>query len=502
MALTIFDVAIEYARKKIGKVAGQVDLSTRQREDFYNWYLNKDLNDSAKSIFTKENFPDCNEEELQAKRLHWSLLLGGFQRYGHYSGGNRITALEGGDCCYDEMLANIRGAKTRVWLETYIFDRSPVGQLFFEALRDAAKRGCDVVLLVDYIGSFSFPSDWVAELEEAGAEVTFFNPVLPASASVGPLSFRDHRKILICDDVGFCGGMNVQDDVGEEKYGSSKFYDVHAKLQGPCVADLAEVFRDTLDENGGVVVRPRIPIPEAIEGGCYVQVLQSNVRKRRRTLQKVITRSINAAEDSLYITTAYFFPPGFLRRALIQVPTRGAQLSLLLSGSSDFHPIPGDLLAQTHFLRRFFKDLRGHEQNFSVHLFHERHMHAKHMSVDGIFSYIGSFNYDLYSARRNLEVGIAVFDPGFANTLKNLHLRKVADENCHKSTMSDWWYQHWFIRFACASAYTFIRLSGRNFFDGLDCFQHKWLVRKAALNSMLEDEAAHFVGMSMMWGLD
>eukprot|EP00971_Amphidinium_carterae_P303300 6026887-Amphidinium_carterae.1 len=27
-------------------------------------------------------------------------------------------------------------------------------------------------------------------------KVVFFNPILPASAGVGPLSFRDHRKIM------------------------------------------------------------------------------------------------------------------------------------------------------------------------------------------------------------------------------------------------------------------------------------------------------------------
>ena len=36
------------------------------------------------------------------------------------------------------------------------------------------------------------------------------------------------------------------------------------------------------------------------------------------------------------------------------------------------------------------------------------------MCVDGVFSTIGSFNFDLYSARRNLEVGVAVFDRSFA----------------------------------------------------------------------------------------
>lgn len=37
---------------------------------------------------------------------------------------------------------------------------------------------------------------------------------------------------MICDEQGFCGGMNIQEEVGEELYGTSRFYDVHAKPLG------------------------------------------------------------------------------------------------------------------------------------------------------------------------------------------------------------------------------------------------------------------------------
>lgn len=474
--------------------------SEPRRHEYFRWFYGDELDECVGSVFSRKNFPELDETTLEAKRLKWATLLRRNQKYGYHSTGNRVTVLEGGDCCYDEMLASIGAARERVWCESYIFDKSYVGETFFRALLAAAKRDCDVVLLVDYIGSFGLPMEWVSELQRAGAEVSFFNPVMPFNASVGPLSFRDHRKVLICDGVGFCGGMNIQKEVGEAKYGSSHFYDVHSKLEGPCVADLADVFRDSLLENGGRHSRDPMPRPPRIDGGIYVQILQSNVRQRRRTLQKVIARSINSADESLYITTAYFFPPGFLRRALMQVPARGASLSLLLSGSSDFYPVPGDLLAQTHFLRRFLSETRGYESQISVNLYGDRHMHAKHMSVDGVFSYIGSFNYDLYSARRNLEVGVAVFDQSFAQRLQSLHQTKVSESR--RATLQDWWFQQPGAQLACAVAYGCIRLSGRNFFDGLDCFEQKWLVRKASLTYLLEEQAAQFVGMSMMWGLD
>ena len=36
--------------------------------------------------------------------------------------------------------------------------------------------------------------------------------------------------------------MIPEEEVGEEEFGTSRFYDVHSKLEGPCVADLAGVW--------------------------------------------------------------------------------------------------------------------------------------------------------------------------------------------------------------------------------------------------------------------
>ncbi|CAE7945362.1 cls [Symbiodinium necroappetens] len=417
----------------------------------------EELRACIESTFSHRNFPEESESCLRLRKQRWLELLRKFQKYGHFSTGNRVTVLEGGDECFRAMLQVIAMAQTRVWCESYIFDNSHVAETFFTALRDAALRGLDVVLLVDYIGSFSLRNDWVRELRSVGADVVFFNPVLPSNYCVGPLSFRDHRKIMVCDDMGFCGGMNIQEEVGEEEFGTSRFYDVHSKLEGPCVADLAEVFRDSLHEAGGRVMRNSIAPPPRKEPGVYVQILQSNVRQRRRTLQKVIEKSIDAADESVLLTTAYFFPPGFLKNALLRVPARGARLSLLLSGSSDFYPLPGDLLAQTHFLRNFLRDTPS--QQVKVHLYGHRHMHAKHMCVDGVFSTIGSFNFDLYSARRNLEVGVAVFDRDFARKMQNLHLKRAGESK--QTFYSDSMYHQPLVRCACALAYGLVRLSGR-----------------------------------------
>mmetsp|Transcript_53013 Transcript_53013/g.123388 ORF Transcript_53013/g.123388 Transcript_53013/m.123388 type:complete len:83 (-) Transcript_53013:79-327(-) len=80
-----------------------------------------------------------------------------------------------------------------------------------------------------------------------------------------------------------------------------------------------------------------------------------------------------------------------------------------------------------------------------------------------------------------------------------MHERKARESR--QTTLQDSMYHQPVVRATCALAYGLIRLSGRNFFDGLDCFQRKWLVRKAALTFLLEEQVALFVATSMVWGL-
>ena len=65
-----------------------------------------------------------------------------------------------GDEVFPEMLAAIDAAKKSVCLEIYIFQDSPVGVRFREALIRACKRGAKVRVLVDAVGSYFLPANF------------------------------------------------------------------------------------------------------------------------------------------------------------------------------------------------------------------------------------------------------------------------------------------------------------------------------------------------------
>lgn len=469
---------------------------------FFNRVFGKDISAAIQRNVVTENFPTKSPEELSALRVTWATKLAHFTKYGSCSGNNRVDILETGDNAYPAMLEAIEKAKNYVLFETYIMDDSRVADIFVEALCSAAKRGVRVWFMVDGIGGRDMTSAQRNKLDAHGIAPLQFNPpnffvldswkavLTPHAKPIGPFPFRDHRKILICDGrVGFCGSMNVmREDCAPEPYGGiGGFYDIQVRIMGPAVRDLAAVFVDSLVEGGhadrAAVVEEVMGSAErssAAErsagadeafssepdtGGAYVQVVRSNVRwrGRDRSLQKVLSKALYGALDSIHITTPYFFPPLFLRHSLykqLRNPHGGASMSLLLSGISDVHPIPYDTLGQRHVIRKLLVEHQRRaagsaparagaeggnytERNkdsadsgdaaerqppsLDIYLSENDHMHAKVVVVDSLFTSVGSYNFDWFSGRRNLEVGVCVFDHRLARKFEEIHQRKIRE---------------------------------------------------------------------------
>ena len=64
-------------------------------------------------------------------------------------GDGTVTTYTFGQDLYDAMLAAIRGARRQILLETYIWKGDELGELFKQALVEAARRGVDVYVIFD-----------------------------------------------------------------------------------------------------------------------------------------------------------------------------------------------------------------------------------------------------------------------------------------------------------------------------------------------------------------
>lgn len=321
--------------------------------------------------------------------------------------GNRVQPLRDGREAFPAMLEAIGRAKIYVHLETYILHSDRTGRRFGEALADRAASGVSVRLMYDSVGALGIADDYLRDLIHAGVEIVEYHPIAPWRKRFG-LTRRDHRKILVVDgQIGFTGGLNIGDEYAPVEDGGGGWHDMHARLEGPAVAELARLFRRTWIKAGG---RPfpqheeRAQEVVASEDTAFAMTLGNEEVKRRWGIRRAYLHAVRRARRSISIANAYFIPDRGIRRALVNAAQRGVAVRVIVPSTSD---IPAVKWAS----RRVFAGLlkRG------IRLFEwtDKMMHAKTAVIDSVWSTIGSNNLDNRSLLYNLEVVAVVVDRPF-----------------------------------------------------------------------------------------
>ncbi len=346
---------------------------------------------------------DTPEQAIQLERLG--------RKLGRQSlcGGNTLRILLNGDMAYPAMLNAIHQARDHVYLATYIFRSGFIGRRFAEALADAAARGVDVRLLVDGFGgsAYSLRKPWKG-LAERGVRVARFLPprLFPPNFSI---NLRNHRKVLICDDVGFTGGMNIADD-HLTRGRRSDVRDVHFRCVGPIVRQLRRSF--LLDWGFATGVYDPLPERESVsrapESACLCRVVLDGPGSEADALNDLFCGVINCARRSIRIMTPYFLPSHELMSSLRSAALRGVDVRIVLPGYNNmpfvdwasFRLLPTLLAAGVRIWRQ-----------------PPPFVHSKLLAVDGYYAQIGSANLDARSLRLNFELNMEVFDRTFHDRL-------------------------------------------------------------------------------------
>jgi cardiolipin synthase A/B len=334
---------------------------------------------------------------------------------GGRSTGNSVCLFTNAAELLEAKLGSIRQAQRRVWLETYIIERDEAGGAVFDALVEAAMRGCEVALIFDVSGSPRFSLREYRPLEEAGGRVAMINP--PSfwrrlGRNSGPLLYRNHRKTLVADDVGYCGGHNISNDyLGADPW----FVDTTVELRGPCVRDLASVFADSLRVATGESLGLPDP-PAALPDGVPVSVLAMDARRDIDQIDEEIERLLRGATHRCWLTLGYFIPDAWLRNLLIDAAARGVDVQVITAGKTD---VPPARWAGQHTYSTLL------DGGVRIHQMLNPALHAKNMTVDGRWSLVGSYDMNLHQRKQNPEVAVAVEDPGLSGALEKEFARHL-----------------------------------------------------------------------------
>lgn len=354
--------------------------------------------------------------------------------------GNRTRVLRDGVETFAAMFDAIRSAKNHVNLEYYIIEDVESGGASLADLLVAKRReGVAVNIIYDSYGSSSTPAAFFDRLKQAGVKFTDFNPMNPLEAGNGySPNDRDHRKILIVDGAkAIVGGVNLSTSYQSRLPGKSQgpngeppeyWHDTDLEIDGPAVAQLQELFiRHWFEQKGPPLDEGRFfpDIPPV--GKEIVRIIGSTPDNGVPRYYVTVLSAIRNAEKTIWLAAAYFVPTHDEEEDLEAAARRGVDVRLLLPDHSDS---PSALEVQ----HSRYDDLL--EAGVKIYETQHEVLHSKTMVIDGVWSVIGSSNFDHRSVLFNDEVDAVVLGGDTAHQLEKMFQDDMG--RAREITLADW----------------------------------------------------------------
>ena len=340
--------------------------------------------------------------------------------------GNRVQALVNGDRIFPDMLEAIRGARSTITFETYIWWSGSIGEEFSRALAERARAGVRVHVIFDAVGGGKIDEASVDEMKAAGAQVERYNPL--RWHSIVSMNNRTHRKILVVDGrVGYTGGVGIADEWRGNAQDQDHWRDTHFRLEGPAVAQMQAAFMENWIEITGKVLHGEAYFPELPKAGKHLaQVFVASPGGGGESMQLMYLLSIAAAQRTLRLSAAYFVPDDTEVRTMVAALRRGVKVQIIMPG----HHIDSEIV------RRASRASWGELLRAGAELYEYQPTmyHCKVMIVDGLWVSVGSTNFDARSFSVNDEANLNVLDAGFAREQERIfaedlkHARRISLE--------------------------------------------------------------------------
>lgn len=342
--------------------------------------------------------------------------------------GGTARLLDNGDRFLPAMLDAIAGARRSVNFMTYIWAPGRMSDRIFDALIERAAAGVEVRVMVDGLGGLRARNRRIAELREAGGRWAWFNP--PRFGKLTRVYRRNHRRAIVIDgEIGFTGGMAVDDKWLGDAEGPGHWRECMVEVRGCIAGNLQSAFAQLwANGTGEMLVGPDFfpagdPSPQGPGEpiSWHVSVI-SSPSGEAHPLRQVFWLSVQAARERLYITNPYFAPDDVFHDALAERARAGVDVRLLLPNEHTDVPVVR-WAAHAHYDSLLAAGVRIFEYQPTM-------IHSKLLVVDGRWSIVGSANLDVRSKELNQENVLGIRDAGLGRQVEEVFARDLehADE--------------------------------------------------------------------------
>ena len=336
------------------------------------------------------------------------------------SWGNEAELLINGDRIFPCYLDTIREAERTVCMLTYAYWRGSITEEVADALCERAAAGVECNVIIDALGGMQMEQAVLDRMTDAGVRVSRFRP--PKPYAVRRLANRTHRKILVADGcVGLTGGVGIAEEWTGDAQDPDHWRDTHVRVRGPIVRGLFGAFAENwLEATGEVLVGDGYtPELEGKDDGGPMQLVRSSAGVGDTNVEALYYLAIAAARESLDLTAAYFVPRPAFTQALADAAERGVRVRVLVPGPHIDKP-PVRVAG-----RASYEELV--EAGVEMYEYMPTMLHAKSLVLDGVWSSVGSVNFDNRSFQLHDEATLCVQSESFAALLSDQFERDLSD---------------------------------------------------------------------------
>lgn len=315
---------------------------------------------------------------------------------------------------FPALLAEISKATHHIHIVSYIIDDDPLGRLLRDALIDKARKGIEVRLLFDDVGSWKTPNRFFEQMREEGIEVHPFMPVR-FPAFTGKVNYRNHRKIIVIDGkVGFIGGMNLAQRYVKGHKGIM-WRDTHVKISGAAVYGLQRAFLIDWFHADRTLITDRKYYPDTTitPNNNLIQIVTSSPTNVWEELEQGYIKILLSAKRYVYMQTPYFLPTEPIFFAMRTAALSGVDVRLMVSLKTDSKLVQ---MASRSYLTQTI------QAGVKVICYEEGFNHTKLLVADDNVATIGSANIDFRSFENNFEANAFFYDKSMAQRIKDIFL--------------------------------------------------------------------------------
>jgi cardiolipin synthase len=334
----------------------------------------------------------------------------------HVFPGNIVDQELNGNGAYPKLWADLRSAQHTITVQMYYSLPGKVADTMATVLEERARAKVRVLFLVDAFGSQHLSKAYLQGLRNAGVEVAELRPL--RWYTIHNATDRSHVRVVVVDGrVGWTGGFGLADYWLGDGHHDEQWRESNVRFEGPAVMQLQAAFSAAWAEATGELITGRLFFPNSgfeQVGPTHAGLLFTAPTTGSTPAERFIVLTIASARKTLYITNSYFVPDTDFRRLLEAAVKRGVDVRVLTVSSKT------DVKTTWYAGRHWYEELLG--AGIRIYEYQPTMIHSKTIVADGVWSSVGSMNFDNRSMSFNNESNLVVLDSTFGRQMDSVFM--------------------------------------------------------------------------------